>query len=127
MLPAQSTLNTMLKLIVVIALVDTSPINLESALKNAEPMKSLTLPLTNASASKDLEESVENVPSAQSEALLQLMEIHATTVEPMNRMSTEPASANKDLPATQQKSVLHAAKFLMDSFLMDSAQSALDQ
>lgn len=106
---------------------DTSQINLESALKNVEPMKSMMLPLTDASASKDLEELVENVPSVQLEVLLQLMDHHATTVELMNRISMELALASKDLPAIQPEYVLHAVKFLMDSFLMDFAQFALDQ
>ena len=107
------------------ASVDTTPTNSESALRNAEPTKSTTLTLINASALRVSEEFKEDAQSVLPDQKLPPTDQAALTAKSMKFFSMENASANRDLHTTQQEFAQPAKIFPMDSSSMASAQSAL--
>ena len=123
--PAQLTLNSMLTQEIVIVLVDSIPMNSESALRNAEPTNNTILILINVNVSRDLEEFKEDAQSVHQEQKLPLTDPAALTVKPTKFFSVENVYVNKDMPTTQLEFVQDVKIFPTDSSSMDSAQSAL--
>lgn len=102
----------------------TTPTNTVSALKNAEPMKSTTHPLSPAPVFRVWEESTESALSVPLELNPLLMDQPAQPADPTNNWLTEFVSANLDSPWTQLKSALPAQVSPTDSSSTVSAQLA---
>ena len=105
---AQLTPNSVMQLEIVIALVVSIPINSESVLRNAEPMKNIMLILINVNVSRVLEEFKEDVLSVLQELKLLLMDQAVQTVNLMRFFLEETVFVSKVMLSIAPEFVLSA-------------------
>ena len=121
---AQSTPDSTQHQETAIASAVSTPINSESALRNATPTKNTILTPINVNALRVSEEFKEDAQSVLPDQKLPPTDQAALTAKSMKFFSMENASANRDLHTTQQEFAQPAKIFPMDSSLTASAQSA---
>lgn len=121
---AQSTPDSTQHQETAIASAVSTPINSESALRNATPTKNTILTLINVNASRVSEEFKEDAQSVLLDQKPLPMDPAALTAKSMKFFSVENASANKDMPTTQQEFAQPVKISPTDSSLTASAQFA---